>query len=77
MTEFWLTVQTGISDPELVFDSHASPPLINELVPTYENSMDSIPTEKVEDATGFAKTFPDKTMCVPNACRPIFAARHS
>ena len=24
MTEFWLTVQTGISDPELVFGSHSS-----------------------------------------------------
>ena len=44
---FWLTVRTGISDPELVFDSHSSPPLMSDLVPTYENSMDSIPADKV------------------------------
>ena len=44
---FWLTVRTGISDPELVFDSHSFPPVMSELVPTYENSMDSIPADKV------------------------------
>ena len=44
---FWLTVQTSISDPELVFDSHSSPPVMSELVPTHENSMDSIPADKV------------------------------
>ena len=30
-----------------------------------------------EDATGFAKNVSRYTMCVPNAWRPIFAARHS
>ena len=44
---FWLTVLTGISDPELVFDSHSFQPVMIELVPTYENSMDSIPADKV------------------------------
>ena len=43
----WLTVRTGISDLELVFDSHSSPLVRSELVPTYENSMDSIPADKV------------------------------
>ena len=39
--KLWLTVRTGISDPELMFDSRSSPPVMSELVPTYENSMDS------------------------------------
>ena len=30
-----------------------------------------------EDAVGFAKNVSRKTMCVPNAWRPVFAARHS
>ena len=30
-----------------MFDSHSSPPMMSELVPTYENSMDSIPADKV------------------------------
>ena len=62
MTVFWLTVRTGISDLELVFDSHSSPPLMSESVLIWLlNSMDSIPADKsaVEDATGPAKTFPD------------------
>ena len=37
--------------------------------------MDSCGQGAEEDAAGFAKTFPDFP-CVPNAWRPIFAARH-
>ena len=61
---FWLTVQTGISDPELVFDSHSSPPLMRELVPTYENSMDPIPADKVLKKThlDLQKRFPMSQM---------------
>ena len=44
---FWLTVLTGISDPELVFDSHSSPPLMSEAAPRSMNSIDSIPADKV------------------------------
>ena len=57
---FWLTVRTGISDPELVFDFHSSPPLMSELVPVHENSMDSIPADKVLKKTrlDLQKRFP-------------------
>ena len=57
---FWLTVLTGISDLELVFDSHSSPPVMSELVPTYENSKDSIPVDKVLKKTllDLQKRFP-------------------
>ena len=44
---FWLTVQTGISDPELVLDSHSSPLVMSEFFLMNENSMDSIPADKV------------------------------
>ena len=44
---FWLTVLTGISDLELVFESHSSPPLMSESVLICLNSMDSIPAGKV------------------------------
>ena len=69
---FWLTVLTGISDPELVFGSHSSPPVMNELVPTHENSMDSIPADKVLKKTrlDLQKRFP-RYLCVPNAWWPI------
>ena len=57
---FWLTVRTGISDPELVFGFHSSPPLRSELVLIYENSMDSIPMDKVLKKTrlDLQKRFP-------------------
>ena len=58
MTDFWLTVQIGISDLELVFDSHSSPPFMSESVLIFLNSMDSIPADKVL-TTGLAKTYPD------------------
>ena len=62
---FWLTVRTGISDPELVFDSHSSPPVMSELVPTNENSMDSIPADKVLRKTRLdgQKSFPIYHVC--------------
>ena len=44
---FWLTVLTGVSDLELVFASHFSPPLMSESVLLFPNSMDSIPADKV------------------------------
>ena len=43
---FWLKVLTGISDLELVFGLHSSPHVMSELVLIYEDSMDSIPTDK-------------------------------
>ena len=42
-----LTVQIGISDLELVFDSHFSLPLMSESLLLFPNSMDSIPADKV------------------------------
>ena len=62
---FWLTVRTGISDLELVFDSHSSPPLMSELVPTYENSLDSIPADKVllKTRLDLQKRFPIYHVC--------------
>ena len=50
-----------MSDPELVFGSHSSPPVMGELVLIYENSMDSIPADKVLKKTPLVlqKTFPD------------------
>ena len=63
--KFWLTVRTGISDPELVFDSHSFPPVMSELVPIYENSMGSIPADKVLKKTqlDWQKRFPTYHVC--------------
>ena len=60
-----MTVRTGITDLELVFDSHSSPPLKSELVPTYENYMDSIPADKVLKMThlDLQKRFPIFHVC--------------
>ena len=57
---FCLTVLTGISDPELVFDSHSSPPMVSELVLLFRNSMDSIPADDVLKKTllDLQKRFP-------------------
>ena len=51
---------TGISDPEVVLDSHSSPPMMSELIPTKENSTDSIPADKVLKKTllDLQKSFP-------------------
>ena len=44
----WLTVRTGINDPELVFGSHSDPPVMSEFVVLKNaNSMDSILADKV------------------------------
>ena len=74
MTEFWLTVQTGISDLDLVLVSHSSPLWMGEVALLFWNSMDSIPTEKVLKKTqlDWQKRFP-----IFHAWRPFFAARHS
>ena len=60
MTEFLADGPDGISDLELVFDSHSSPPLMSALVRTDENSMDSIPADKVLKKTqlDLQKRFP-------------------
>ena len=62
---FWLTVLTGILDPELVFDSHSSPNVMSELAPIHENSMDSIPADKVLKKTplDLQKRFPKNHKC--------------
>ena len=51
---------TGISDLELVFDSHSFPPLMSESALRYWNSMDSIPADKVLKMThlDLQKRFP-------------------
>ena len=65
MAEFWLTVRTGISDPQLVFGSHSSPPVMSEFVLIYENSMDSMPADKVLKKTllDLQKRFPIYHVC--------------
>ena len=59
-----------------MFDSHSSPPLMSELVPTYENSMDSISAEKVLKMThlDLQKRFPILHVC-PKCLAPFSAAR--
>ena len=61
MTDFWLTVQTGISDLDLVFASHSFPLWMNEAALLFQNSMDSTPSDKVLKKThpDLQKTFPD------------------
>ena len=74
----WLTVHTAISDPELVFGSHSSPPVMRWVgSEKWEPSMDSIPVDQgaVEDASGIAKKFPENMS--QHALRPIFAPRNS
>ena len=56
----WLTVLTGISDPELVFGCHS---------PHVVMCVDSCGAE--EDAVGFAKTFPDIPCLSPNTWQSI------
>ena len=70
------TFRTNTSDLELEFDSHSSPPM-SESVPTYENSLDSIPADKVLRKRGWIcqKRFQIYHVS-PNAWRPFSAARH-
>ena len=62
---FWLTVQTGISDLELVFVSQSFPLWMNEAALRYPNSMDSIPADKVLKMThlDLQKRFPIYHVC--------------
>ena len=76
---FWPTVQTGISDLELVFVSLSSPLSMSESAVRYGNSMDSIPADEVLKVThlDLQKNVSRYTMCVPIAWWPFSAARHS
>ena len=69
---FWLTVQTGISDLDLVFAFHSFPLWMNEAALRYWNSMDSIPADKVLKKTqlDLQKRFPIYHVC------PKFLAAH-
>ena len=62
---FWLTVLTGISDPEPVFDFHSSPLSMSESFLLFLNSMDSTPADKVLKKTllDLQKRFPIYHMC--------------
>ena len=63
MIEF--LADAGISDRELVFDSHSSPPVVSELVLIYENSMDSILEDKelMKMHVDLQKRFPIYHVC--------------
>ena len=71
MTDFWLTVQTGISDLDLVFAFNSFPLWMNEAALRYWNSMDSIPADKALKMThlDLQKRFP-----VYHACPKCLAA---
>ena len=72
---FWLTVWTGISDPELL-GFHSLHMVM--CVPTHERPrFDSGGRNGEEDAVGFAKKKFRNTMRVPSTWRPFVAARHS
>ena len=62
---FWLTVQTGISDLDLVFAFHFSPLSMNEAAPRSMNSIDSILEDKVLIVTplDLQKRFPIHHVC--------------
>ena len=48
----------------MVFDSHYSPPVVSELIMIYENSMDSIPADKVlKTRLDLQKRFPIYHVC--------------
>ena len=70
---FWLTVRIGISDLELVFGFHSSPPVRSDLVLIYENSMDSIPADKVLKMTrlDWQKRFPIYHVCPKCLAAPL------
>ena len=56
---FWLTVLTGISDPELLFGFHSSHVVMCVLMYSELHGFNSCGSGAEEDAVGFAKTFPD------------------
>ena len=67
---FWLTVLTGISDLELEFGFHSSPPVRSELALIYENTMNSIPADKVLKKTPLdLQKLSRFSMRVPNTWR--------
>ena len=74
---FWLTVQTGISDIDLVLAFHFSPLCMNGAAPLSMNSTVSIIVDEVQMMThlDLQKRFP--MYRVPNTWRPFSAARHS
>ena len=75
---FWLTVRTGISGPELVFGSHSSRHVMSEFVLLFPNSMDSTPADKVLKKTplDLQKLFPIYHVCpkclAVHVCRSAF-----
>ena len=72
----WLTVLTGISDPELVFGFHSSHVVMCVL--THERPNCSTLADEVLKTTPVDfKNVSRYTMCVPNTWRPVVAARHS
>ena len=74
---FWLTVLTGISDPELVFGSHSSQVVMCVLI--HKRPKDLTLADKVLKKTplDLQKNVARYTMRVPNTWRPVVAARHS
>ena len=62
---FWLTVQTGISDLDPVFVSHSFPLWMSEAALLFCNTMDSIPAGKVLKRTqlNLQKSFPIYHVC--------------
>ena len=54
-----------------MFDSHSSPPLMSESVPIYENSMDSIPADKVLKKT---RLHLQRRFLIYHACPKCLAA---
>ena len=56
---FWLSVLTGISDPELVIGFHSSHVVTCVLIHLISTGLTPAEKGAEEDAVGFAKTFPD------------------
>ena len=75
---FWLTVQTGISDLDFVLAFHFSPLWMNGAALQSMNSIDAILEDKVLMKTQLdLQKFPDIPCVTPNTWRPLSAARHS
>ena len=73
---FWLTVLTGTSDPELVFGFHSSHAVMCVLI--HERSMGLTLADKVLKKTPLDLQKRSRyTMRVPNVWRLIVAAWHS
>ena len=62
-----------------MFDSHSSPPLMNESVLIFLNSIDAILEDKVLKKTrlDLQKRFPKNHACPKMLGGPVSAARHS